>query len=178
MDKQRHIIASVIKGKASDIHNEMVQLISTKFNLKHTITPTHITFKDSFYTNDLTEISSAIKKSIQGSKPGGITIGGIKDFRKKIIFQYVDIDSETLSFMEILLKNLKPIAGLEWDEFDNMARHFHLTITQNADGQNFKKIMKLLTPYKDIVTDCKLDNISILQKQKEGHWVVVKGFKI
>lgn len=176
----RYIIAAVISGVASEVHNELVNLVSTQIKLPKINTPSHITLKDSFYCEDTSEAESAILNTLSDkrwAKPT-ITLNGIENFRNEVYFIRASLNKSAFQIHKSLINHLRKISWLQWDKYDTINREFHLTITTKANKDNRQKIEELLNKYSPEFR-VELDNISILKKiDDEKRWVIYKEFKL
>lgn len=177
-ENSRYIIASVINGEVAQLHQKLVDEVSEKFNLRKIKTPSHITLKDNFYCKDTSEVEKVIQVVINRSEiAGNILIDGISNFRKEIFYIDAKLDDNSLEIYENLLYKLKEIEWLQWDQFDNLEREFHLTITNKATNENYAEIKEYLEQFHPQV-EIPFDNISILKKLEDEHrWIVHNEFK-
>lgn len=174
----RNIIVVKINDEASDLHQFLVNSVSQKFGLKKINTPSHITLKDSFYTHDTSEVEKVIEKVISRIKtPKNLKIkmDGFDNFRNEIFYMNAELNKFSFEVFKDLLFSLRAVENLEWDEFDNLNREFHLTITNKANLNNYKEISEYLLQFEPNFEQL-VDNICIFRKI-EDVWVVHKEFK-
>lgn len=112
----------------AQLHQKLVDEVSDKFNLRKIKTPSHITLKDNFYCEDTSEVEKVIKEVInQAETVGNILIDGISNFRNEVFYVDAKLDENSRKIYENLLRKLKEIKWLQWDQFDTLEREFHLT---------------------------------------------------
>ncbi len=175
----RFIIAFLVKGKTSIIHNQLVDLVSDSFHLRKIKSPSHITLKDSIYTDSTTEIENVLLQLTQSSFPiGRVRFDGISNFRNQVYYIKASLDDNARNIYLNLFDRLKQIDWIQWDEFDIKDRKFHLTITNKANSENYISIEKLLKDYENIEEEVVFDNISILKKLETGEWIIYKSYPI
>lgn len=175
----RYIIAFVVNEEAAHLHKQLVDDVSSKFQLRKINTPSHITLKDSFYCTETTEIENVIQEVISNiSVRGNVIIDGISNFRNEIFYIDARPDDNSKKIYENLLNRLREIHWLQWDQFDTLEREFHLTITNKANSENFEEIDKYLSQFHPHF-EVPFDNISILKKLEDEHrWIIHQQFTI
>jgi len=175
----RNIIVTKINGEAAEFHQKLVDSVAEKFGLRKINTHSHITLKDSFYSDNTTDVENIIEKvvsRIKNPQENKININGIDNFRNEIFYLNAELNKQSTEVFRDLLFSLKGLKELEWDEFDTLEREFHLTITNKARPDNYKEISEFLLQFQPDF-ELLFDNISIFRKI-ENEWIVLKEFKI
>lgn len=173
----RYIIAFIISGEVAKLHQQLVDDVSSKFNLRKINTPSHITLKDNFYCSDTLEVENIIQEVIENTSiEGKIIIDGISNFRNEIFYIDAKLDDNSKIIYENLLEELKRIKWLQWDQFDTLEREFHLTINNKARSKNAEEIEKYLSQFNPRF-EVPFGNISILKKLEDEHrWIIHRKF--
>ncbi len=170
----RYIIASVLPDEIANYHSKLVNEVADKFKLRTINTPTHITFKDSFYTDNISEIVNILNKFTENHdfKNLQAITDNIGNFEEKIFFLNAKLNEDALFIYNSLLNRLKDIEWMQWDKYDTSERHFHITITNKANRDNAIQIKKYLEKYQPNF-QYSLKNLSILKKiEDEKRWIV------
>jgi hypothetical protein len=176
----RYIIATVISGEASEVHKELVNLVSTQIKLPKINTPSHITLKDSFYCEETVEVEAVIQQVIEDNADinPSIVLDGIDSFRNEVYFIDAQLNEAAFTIHRELIEGLKAISWLQWDQYDVVDREFHLTITTKANNGNYEKIEQLMSKFNPRF-EIRFDNISILKKlEDDKRWIVHRGFEV
>lgn len=181
MSQSRFIIATLLPKPVSIYHAKLVDEISDKFSLRKIDTPSHITLKDSFYTEDTNQIEEVISYVIENKMikdSPSINVGGIENFRNEIYYLNATLNSSAKIIHKNLMLNLKKIDWLQWDQFDSIDRKFHVTITNKANQGNYQFIQAYLDKFNERFS-FSIDNICLLKKlEEERKWIVYKEFKV
>jgi 2'-5' RNA ligase len=94
--------------------------------------------------------------------PTPVTVGGFGSFPPDVIFLHVQLSDEARATFRALIRDLRSLAWMQWDQYDGERLQFHATIAEGC-GRNYSRIMEFLEKETQYF-HCAFDNITILQQ--------------
>lgn len=179
----KYILHCLLRGEIEEYHHDLVNQIAKKFNLKITKEEnlkTHLTLKYPFETNNIEEIERICKEFCQAHKKTLVKLEGFGTFPSETVFINATLSKEAKETFEDLIKELRKIKWMPWNEYDAENLHFHSTIAERC-GEQFPKVIDFIKG-KERSFNCKFDNITILKlisgTEDFGKWKVHKIFSM
>lgn len=166
----RYVIVSALSGEALKFHEQITTEVCSKFNVRRTKLPGHITLKAPFDTDNIDEIISLIEGFTNNKAKAPIYLNGYGSFREDVIFIKTSFSKEAKEVYDELENLLKTSNEVEWKQNELGERVFHVTIVSKKIKEKFNEIWEYVnqTQYNFNIY---FDNISIYV-WKDNTWVL------
>lgn len=175
-----YIIASLVKGNSQEHHNTLFEKLDEIFHLKVPISnkpPSHITLKNSFESNNIKIIENLISAISKKTKSSDVFLIGFNHFKnKEILFIDINVSKEFSQMQKEIVTKFKEKTDIVISNKDIHPK-FHLTLAFPKIFDNLFSIWDYLKQLNKPQLKTKIDNISILKKEK-GIWKIHKEFSL
>lgn len=174
----KYFIGYLIEGEVKKYQEKLIDRICEKFDVRNLngFIPAHFTLKSPFETEDITPIENSLEELFSEEKKSRVTIDGIGNFHKRVIYLKGNFSLEALQTFRKLNDGLKKIDWMQFDKYDLIEDSFHTTLARVRNGLKFDDVMKFLDNEKPHF-ELSFDNVSIFQKTKDK-WVVYRKFEL
>ena len=162
----------------------LVNEIFEKFGLEMTKKEklhSHFTLKYLFETKNIEEVEKTLETFVSNHKKTPVGVGGFDSFYPKVIFVKVMPSNEARANFVELIKELRKIPWLAWNQCDGEDMRFHSTIAEECN-EKFDGVWEFIQSKEPKHFDCFFDNITILKQASNtkllGKWKVHNIFKM
>lgn len=170
----RYVIVNALNGKALKFHDKLTTEVCSKFNLKRTKLPGHITLKAPFESENIDELINMLESLVKTNNKAPISVHGYDHFRNDVVFMKTIFSKEANGVYNEFYKLLKTLSWLQWKKNEDSQRIFHTTIVSKKIKNKFNEIWEYINEFQ-----CNFhiyfDNISIYIWE-ENTWRLYKKF--
>jgi len=166
----RRIIVHLIRGKAKDAHEaitrNLVEALDA-FPIHDRIVP-HLTIKRWFELDDqgLTQLYSVLDTFAATHAQSNYRLHDFNNFGEGVIYVDVDASAEMLAGAKDLMKALRHIQGMTFDEYDEIEGDFHATVAMRAlKPFDFNDTWNYLQTLDKMDFSLKFDNVAVLKRE-------------
>ncbi|MDP3027611.1 MAG: 2'-5' RNA ligase family protein [Nanoarchaeota archaeon] len=151
-------------------YEHLIRDISQKFQLeklsKKRRIP-HVTLKSPFEISSVQSLDKLAAGFCQRQKSSEISINGIGNFGKEVIFLRSHLSRQARDMFKEFLDSLKTLREINWSEYDAEDRILHITFVKGEELEGkFNDVYTTLSS-RDIRFVLPFDNITIFQKDGE-----------
>lgn len=172
----RYVIVSALSGEALKLYDQITTEVCSKFKVKRTKLPGHITLKAPFDTDNIAEIIGLLQNFANHQAKAPIYLNGYGSFRRDVIFIKTSFSKEAKEVYDELENLLKTLNWLEWKQNELGERVFHVTIVSKKIKEKFNEIWEYVNQIQYNFS-IYFDNISIYV-WKDNMWVLEKKFTV
>lgn len=172
---ERYVIVSLLEGEALNFHEQVVNEILHKFQIKKQKLPAHFTIKAPFEAEGIDEILKITKEFTESNVKEKIIIKGISNFRDNVIFMPIYM-GQAAKLNDEYFNKLKSVENLSFSKNEFLEKVYHCTIATHLNNENFYKIKEYMKKYEPYF-ETYFSNISIL-KWNKFCWQVYKKFDL
>jgi 2'-5' RNA ligase len=173
--KMRYVIVCLIKGEALEFHENLVNDVCKRFDVKRQRLPAHFTIKAPFESDDINQIEQLTEEFCASRESTKITLDGFGHFRDNVVFIDVKTSTKAVTVHDDYIDILKALPWLEWKRNEGKGRVFHCTVVSKIPSGKFKDIWNYTSDF-NCYFETLFDNISILRWEKD-RWVTYKEYK-
>lgn len=163
-----------LNGEALKFHDRLTTEVCSKFNLRRTKLPGHITLKAPFESENVDELIDVLEAFVSITKKAAVYIHGYGSFRNDVVFMKTIFSDEANRVYNEFYKLLKTLIWLQWKKNENCQKIFHTTIVSKKIKNKFNEIWDYVNEIQ-CNFDIYFDNISIYA-WKENTWILYKKF--
>lgn len=163
-----------LNGEALKFHDRLTTEVCSKFNLRRTKLPGHITLKAPFESENVDELIDVLEAFVSITKKAAVYIHGYGSFRNDVVFMKTIFSDEANRVYNEFYKLLKTLIWLQWKKNENRQKIFHTTIVSKKIKNKFNEIWDYVNEIQ-CDFDIYFDNISIYT-WKENTWILYKKF--
>ncbi len=174
----KYVLVYLLKGKAKTYHTKLVKEVSRQFNTADLSShiPAHLTIKSPFFTEDILEVESIIKKIAKDVKRSPFLLKGFGHFDKRVIFMDVSPSEEMIFLYTTILEALKQVPDMTFSTHEEKKINYHATIAYCDSEKIFNSIWNYLS-FRKPQYELEFNAIAILKKPKDK-WILHKEFTI
>jgi len=178
----KRIIVHLIRGEAKEAHEHITRSLVEKldaFPIHDRVVP-HLTIKRWFELDEtgLQSVYLALDKIAEIHKQSSYRLHGLNNFGEGVIFIDVQPSQETLNTVSAVMRAMRDIEGMTFDEYDEIDGDLHATVSMRAlKPFDFKEIWDYLQTLPELDMKLNFDNIAILKKV-DNKWIPEKVWEL
>lgn len=173
--ESRYIIVHLIRGEAKNAHEEITRKLAEHldgFPIHESIVP-HLTLKRWFELDeiDIQKVQDLLDEFARSHKQSAYHLYGLNNFGEGVIYVDVKASNEMLETVSDLMRSLRSIKKMTFDEYDAFEGDFHATVAMRALKLfDFSATWEYLQTLEKMDFNMVFDNIAILKKEN-NKWV-------
>lgn len=178
----RRIIVHLIRGEAKEAHENITRSLVEKldaFPVHERVVP-HLTIKRWFELDEagVRSVYAALDEIARTHKQSSYRLRGLNNFGEGVIFVDVAPTQEMLGTVSAVMKAMRGIEGMTFDEYDEIEGDLHATVAMRAlKPFDFKETWDYLQTLPELDMNLQFDNIAILKKV-DNKWIPEKVWEL